>query len=1072
MPGIHMLARAIHIQPPDTPPMKRLFSAPKPPVRAFGALLPLLLAQGFPAFGADAPPAAGIVLWLKADAGITAAGGRITGWADQGPLGNHAGPLGGLYGPTGEEAPALVPDSVNGRPVVRFDGVDDVLEIPNAPSLQPLEGGWTVLVAARRAGPGQGDFPQIIGSRPWVAGLDKGWAVALSGTGLLTSHFADDASGHDVPAVTSAAALGEAFEIWQVEEDRAGGRTNFFRRADLDRSLATSMPVEVVDQLEPIHLGREMGGANNRRAQIDLAEVLVYNRVLSEAERITATSYLAERYALPFSLNVNPSITLTSPAAGASVAAGQALVLEVAATDGDGSVARVEFFNGTDLLATATQPPYRATVLPLTPGATSISAAAVDNRGARVATAAVAVTVTGSAPAAPVTAGLELWLRADAGVVADEAGLTWQDQSGRGNHAAQLEVEARPELVADAVNGRPAFRFDGQDDYLEIPNNPTLQPGGDSWTVFFTGQRLPGSQGDFPQVIGSRPWVAGLDAGWSVSLSAAGLLSSHLADGATGHDVPQTLSASVLSTDRYQVWQVEENRSAGVVGFFQGGALDRQLTAAMPAGPVEPVDSIYIGREIGGANNRRASMELAEVLVYRGVLAEADRRTVTSYLSGRAGLTAISLQNVAPTVVIASPADGATIEVPATVTLSVMAADADGSVASVQFYRGVTLIGTRPAAPYSLSLDVTSQGGGTFTAVATDNLGTAAASAPVTLTFAGAPAGVAVGKSKLIRQLHYSDTFTIGAGAATPEREAYGAQTYPLPEGVDLVENAHGNAEQFWGAGPFSIATDAANLPTGAAPYPGSSGAGSDTGFTQRGGGGDWSLPYGLSDDFIIQFDYVQQPDRVDVTFGTGAGGIGDPGNISLFFRATGQATFPEVGIYNSGVGEFNTGLTTSIPAAHEWHNYAIRVNLAARTIEVFTGEVSRGVLDLNTLRDGAYAPFLSNAFVGIGGAGNDRQWSDNFQVGLAEPGAPPPPFVLDSIARTANGSSVTLSFASRPNRTYAVDFATSLQATGQPGGWQELTDALPSQGAQTEYVDTQAAALPTAFYRVRDVTP
>jgi len=285
------------------------------------------------------------------------------------------------------------------------------------------------------------------------------------------------------------------------------------------------------------------------------------------------------------------------------------------------------------------------------------------------------------------------------------------------------------------------------------------------------------------------------------------------------------------------------------------------------------------------------------------------------------------------------------------------------------------------------------------------------------------------------------------------------------------VENAYGNAEQAWGSGPFSIATDAANLPTGAAPYPGTSGAGSDTGFTQRGRGGYWSLPYGLSEDFIVQFDYVQQPDRVDVTIGSGAGGIGDAGNISLFFRTTGSA-LAQVGIYNSGVGEFDTGLTTAIPAANEWNNYAIRVNLAARTIEVFTREVSRGVLDLNTLRDGAYAPFLSNAFVGIGGAGNDRQWSDNFQVGLAEPSAPPAPFVIDSIVRAANGTSVTLTFASRPNRTYAVDYATSLKPSGQPGGWQELTDGLASQGVQTVFVDTQAAALPGAFYRVRDVTP
>jgi hypothetical protein len=562
-----------------------------------------------------------------------------------------------------------------------------------------------------------------------------------------------------------------------------------------------------------------------------------------------------------------------------------------------------------------------------------------------------------------------------------------------------------------------------------------------------------------------------LDAGWSVSLSSAGLVSSHLADGTTGHDVPQTLSTSALSGDRQQVWQVEENRPTGEVSFFRGGVLDRRLVAPMPAGAVEPFDPVYIGREIGGTNNRRASMDLAEVLVYRGVLEASARRGVTAYLSGRAGLTAVVLENALPTVTLTAPADGATIEVPATVTLTAAAADTDGTVASVQFFRGATLIDTRTTPPFSIDVEVGTLGSAVFSAVATDNLGGVTTSAPVAVTFVGAPRGVAVGRSKLIGELQYSDSFTIGEGAATPERQGYAAQTYPLPAGVDLVENSHGNAEQSWGSGPFSIATDAANLPTAAAPYPGSNGAGSDTGFTQRGGAGDWSLPYGLSDEFILQFDYVQQPDRVDVTLGSGGGGTFDPGNLSLFFRTTGHPTYPEVGIFNATVGEFDTGLKTLIPSANEWNNYAIRVNLAAQTIEVFTKEVSRGVIDLRTLRDGAYAPFLGNAFVGIGGAGNDRQWSDNFQVGLARPLAPEGPFAITNLVRSADGASVTLTFASMPGRTYAVDVSTTLSPLGQPGGWQVLAGSLNSQGAQTVYVDTTPGARAAGFYRVRDVT-
>ena len=269
--------------------------------------------------------------------------------------------------------------------------------------------------------------------------------------------------------------------------------------------------------------------------------------------------------------------------------------------------------------------------------------------------------------------------------------------------------------------------------------------------------------------------------------------------------------------------------------------------------------------------------------------------------------------------------------------------------------------------------------------------------ATLSATPAAHAAGVSVGSSTLIAALQYSDSFTIGAGATVPARTGYGAQTFPLPAGVDAVENTYGNPAAAWGNLPFSIATDASNFPTGGSPYPGGSGAGSATGFTQRGGGGDWSIPYDLSNDFVIQFDYVQQTDRVDISIGTTGSNIFGAGNLNMFIRTTADPLFPEIGIFNPGVGEFNTGLTSGIGSANQWNNYALRVNIPAQTLEVFTNETSRGVINLATLNGGAYAPFLSNDFVGIGGAGNDRQWSDNFQVGAPVP--EPTSFALAGLA-------------------------------------------------------------------------
>ncbi|MFO7631073.1 MAG: DUF4255 domain-containing protein, partial [Caldilinea sp.] len=79
--------------------------------------------------------------------------------------------------------------------------------------------------------------------------------------------------------------------------------------------------------------------------------------------------------------------------------------------------------------------------------------------------------VTPPAPAAPdMLAGLQLWLRGDAGITYDgEAGVSrWSDQSGGANHAVQPVAARQPLLVRSAVGSKPAVRFDGVDDYLAI----------------------------------------------------------------------------------------------------------------------------------------------------------------------------------------------------------------------------------------------------------------------------------------------------------------------------------------------------------------------------------------------------------------------------------------------------------------------------------------------------------------------------------------------------------------------------------------------------------------------------
>src|SRR4051794_16582817 len=90
--------------------------------------------------------------------------------------------------------------------------------------------------------------------------------------------------------------------------------------------------------------------------------------------------------------------------------------------------------------------------------------------------------------------------------------------------------------------------------------------------------------------------------------------------------------------------------------------------------------------------------------------------------------------DAAPTVTLTQPANGATFTPPATVSLAATAADADGSVAKVEFYNGSTKLGESTTAPYTYNWTGVPAGTYTLTAKATDDLGATTTSAASTIT--------------------------------------------------------------------------------------------------------------------------------------------------------------------------------------------------------------------------------------------------------------------------------------------------------------------------------------------------
>jgi hypothetical protein len=115
--------------------------------------------------------------------------------------------------------------------------------------------------------------------------------------------------------------------------------------------------------------------------------------------------------------NASPSVAITAPAAATTFTAPATVAIAANASDTDGTVARVDFYNGSTLLGSDTSAPYEWSWTGVSAGTYSLTARAIDDDGAETTSAAVAITVNEPAPPPP-SGGLPApWSSQDIGAV-------------------------------------------------------------------------------------------------------------------------------------------------------------------------------------------------------------------------------------------------------------------------------------------------------------------------------------------------------------------------------------------------------------------------------------------------------------------------------------------------------------------------------------------------------------------------------------------------------------------------------------------------------------------------------
>jgi photosystem II stability/assembly factor-like uncharacterized protein len=376
-------------------------------------------------------------------------------------------------------------------------------------------------------------------------------------------------------------------------------------------------------------------------------------------------------------VNTPPSVVLTAPLNNASFVAPASVALAANASDADGTISKVEFFNGTTLIGSDLSSPYTFSWTNIAAGTYSITAKATDNSGAVGSSVAVAVVVNSPSNLPP---------------------------------AVSLTAP-----VNNATFTAPAS--------ISLAANASDADGTISKVEFFNGATLLGSDLTAPYAFN---WINVAAGTYSITAKAT----DNAGSSTTSSVVTVSVTTPVNVPPTVSIAAPLNNAS-----FTAPAAISISANASDADGTISKVEFF------NGATLLGSDLTAPYGFVWSGVVAGNYTITAKATDNAGAVATSASIAvvvtnpvNVPPVVSITAPLNNASFTAPATVAIAANASDANGTISKVEFFNGAILLGTDLIAPYSFSWANVAAGTYSINAKATDNAGASTISVAILIT--------------------------------------------------------------------------------------------------------------------------------------------------------------------------------------------------------------------------------------------------------------------------------------------------------------------------------------------------
>ncbi|MEB2777648.1 Ig-like domain-containing protein, partial [Algoriphagus sp. D3-2-R+10] len=351
--------------------------------------------------------------------------------------------------------------------------------------------------------------------------------------------------------------------------------------------------------------------------------------------------------------NVAPIVNITAPGANSQFIQGDNLNITANATDADGTIAKVDFYNGNTLLGTDTSSPYSFDWANLPVGSFSITAKGTDNKGTATVSAPIVINVIEKANVAP-----------------------------------------KVNITAPSINSQFI-----QGDNLSITANASDEDGTIAKVDFYNGNTLLGTDITSPY---SFTW-ANLPVG-SFSLTAK----------ATDNKGTTTVSTAVDINvgEKANVAPIVNITAPGANSqFIQGDNLSITANASDEDGTIAKVD-FYNGNTLLGTDTTSPySFTWANLPVGSfSLTAKATDNKGTTTVSTEVTInvkedesTVNPIEVVIPEILIVTPITNQEFDEGVSIDLMIMFQGSDEFVKNVEYYSGDQLIGSSSVSPFSFT---------------------------------------------------------------------------------------------------------------------------------------------------------------------------------------------------------------------------------------------------------------------------------------------------------------------------------------------------------------------------------